>query len=160
MKCRRQVSISTFASGRLRNHSKLRHSSRNLSLKLSFVAFCHGLPGSMSACINAAGAQPLKDRPGDELRAVVRTQVARCTLSANEPRQHVDDVPRSNAARDLDGKALTCPLVDDGQTLQLLAVGATVVHEVIGPDMIGGRRWCRPWPPPGDPAPWPSSRDL
>src|SRR5690554_5892979 len=29
------------------NHSVLRHSSRNLPLKLSFEPFCHGLPGSM-----------------------------------------------------------------------------------------------------------------
>ena len=81
-------------------------------------------------------------------------------MSADEPRQHVDDVPRANAARDLDGEALAGPLVDNAQTLQLLAVGATVVDEVIGSDMIGGRRWCRPRPPPGDPASWPSSRDL
>ena len=99
--------------------------------------------------INAAGAQPLKDRPRDELRAVVRTQIARCAMSADEPRQHLDDVPRANAARDLDGEALAGPLVDDGQTLQLLAVGATVVDEVIGPHVIGYRRWCRPWPATG-----------
>ena len=49
------------------------------------------------------------------------------------PHQHVDYVPRSNAARDLNGKALTSPLVDDAQTLQLLAVGA-MNH----PDFSGG----------------------
>ena len=73
------------------------------------------------------------------------------TLVAIDIALRRNEVPKSNAARDLDGKALTSPLVDDGQTLQLLAVGATVVNEVIGPDMIGGRRWCRPWR---------SSRDL
>ena len=65
-------------------------------------------------------------------------------MSADEPRQHLDDVPRANAARDLDGEALAGLLVDDGQTLQLLAVGAMVVDEVIGPHVIGYRRWCRP----------------
>ena len=102
----------------------------------------------------------MKDRPRDEVRAVVRTQIARWAISAGKPRQHVDDVPRANAARDLDGEALARPLVDDGRTLQRLAVGATVVDEIIGPDMIGGRRWRRPRPPAGDPASWPSSRDL
>ncbi len=38
----------TLASTRDRNHSRLRHSSRNLPLKLSFNPFCHGLPGSIA----------------------------------------------------------------------------------------------------------------
>lgn len=39
----------TLASARDLNHSSDRHSSRNLPLKLSPAAFCHGLPGSISA---------------------------------------------------------------------------------------------------------------
>jgi hypothetical protein len=39
--------MTIFASIRFLNHSMLRHSSRNLPLKLSFDPFCHGLPGSM-----------------------------------------------------------------------------------------------------------------
>src|SRR4029453_17151602 len=39
----------TFASARERNHSRLRHSSRNLPLKLSVTPFCQGLPGSINA---------------------------------------------------------------------------------------------------------------
>src|SRR5439155_1357957 len=39
----------TFASGRERNHSRLRHSSRNLPLKLSVTPFCQGFPGSINA---------------------------------------------------------------------------------------------------------------
>src|SRR5258707_13886742 len=39
----------TFASARDRNHSRLRHSSRNLPLKLSVTPFCQGLPGSINA---------------------------------------------------------------------------------------------------------------
>jgi hypothetical protein len=35
--------------GRDRNHSRLRHSSRNLPLKLSVAPFCQGLPGSINA---------------------------------------------------------------------------------------------------------------
>ena len=49
LQCRRHVSITTFASFLLRNHCIARHSPRNLPLKLSFVPFCQGLPGSMSA---------------------------------------------------------------------------------------------------------------
>lgn len=39
----------TFASAREWNHSRLRHSSRNLPLKLSVTPFCQGLPGSINA---------------------------------------------------------------------------------------------------------------
>ncbi len=38
----------TFASARERNHSRSRHSSRNLALKLSVAPFCQGLPGSIN----------------------------------------------------------------------------------------------------------------
>ncbi len=42
----RQRSIRTFASARLRNHSRLSSSSRSLPLKLSTNPFCQGLPGA------------------------------------------------------------------------------------------------------------------
>src|SRR5256885_16629533 len=41
----------TFASARERNHSRLRHSSRNLPLKLSVTPFCQGLPSSINAVL-------------------------------------------------------------------------------------------------------------
>ena len=41
--------MTTLASARERNHSRLRHSSRNLPLKLSATPFCQGLPGSINA---------------------------------------------------------------------------------------------------------------
>jgi hypothetical protein len=41
--------MSAFASVRVRNHSIPRHSSRKRPLKLSFVPFCQGFPGSMKA---------------------------------------------------------------------------------------------------------------
>ena len=68
----------------------VRHSSRNLPLKLSLVPFCQGLPGSMSGPMFAFGDPP-QDRPRDELRAVVRPQVARCAVNADQPGQHFDD---------------------------------------------------------------------
>src|SRR5919197_4952262 len=41
----------TFASAREKNHSRLKHSSRNLPLKLSVTAFCQGSPGSINAVL-------------------------------------------------------------------------------------------------------------
>ena len=49
--------------------------------------------------------QPLDDGPGEELRAVVRADVPRGTVDADEARYHVDDTPRANAAGHLDGEA-------------------------------------------------------
>jgi hypothetical protein len=49
LKWRRQASIMTLAWARERNHSMLKHSSRNLPLKLSLTPFCQGLPGSIRA---------------------------------------------------------------------------------------------------------------
>jgi hypothetical protein len=45
---------------RLRNHSMLKHSSRNFPLKLSLSPFCHGLPGSIKAVSMFASASQLR----------------------------------------------------------------------------------------------------
>ena len=46
---RRNCSIRIFASILFLNHCILKHSSRNLPLNDSFVPFCQGFPGSISA---------------------------------------------------------------------------------------------------------------
>jgi len=51
-------------------------------------------------------------------------------------------------------------LVDDGQTLDLLAIGAGVEHEVIGPDQVGAGRRQRPRPAGGNASPRPPARQL
>ena len=43
----RQLSITTRASRSEANHSRHRHSSLSLPLKLSHLPFCQGLPGSI-----------------------------------------------------------------------------------------------------------------
>ena len=60
LSCLRQLSITIFASTRLRNHSIDRHSSRNFPLKGSWVPFCHGLPGSISAVSIFSAASHLR----------------------------------------------------------------------------------------------------
>jgi hypothetical protein len=62
-------------------------------------------------------------------------------VNADEARQHVNHVPRTNAAGDLDSEALARPLVDDRQTLELLPIGAAIEDEVVSPDVIGRPRW-------------------
>ncbi len=54
-------------------------------------------------------------------------------MEDHQPRQHVDDAPGSDRARDVDGQALAGVLIDDRQALDLLALGGGVEDEVLGP---------------------------
>ena len=56
----RQLSMITFASARLRNHSRFRHSSLNFPLKRSSNPFCQGLPGSIRAVLICCRTSYLK----------------------------------------------------------------------------------------------------
>ena len=121
------------------NHSMLRHSSRNLPLKLSFDAVLPGLPGSMSAVSMFACVSQRRIARGHELRAVVGSQIRRRAVNADKLREHLDDPAGADAAGDIDRQALPRELIDHRQALQLLAVGAGVEHEVVGPDLIRAR---------------------
>ena len=81
-------------------------------------------------------------------------------MHTDEPRQDLDNMPRPNTARDLDGETFTRPFVNDSQTLELLTVRAPVVHEVIRPHVIRRRRRRRSGAAAGDPAPGPAPRHL
>lgn len=50
-----------------------------------------------------------------------------------------NDSRRTNAPRDVDRQTLAGVFVDDREALQLLSVGAGIVHKVIGPDVIGAQ---------------------
>ena len=80
----------TFASARERNHSRLRHSSRNLPLKLSVTPFCQGLPGSINAvpmpCATIQDNRALETNSGP-----LSLQERRRAARAQEARQHLDD---------------------------------------------------------------------
>jgi hypothetical protein len=53
----------------------------------------------------------------------------------------LDHPARPDAAGDINSQRLTRELVDDGQALQALAVGAGVEQEVVGSDMVRARSW-------------------
>src|SRR5699024_7704619 len=77
-------------------------------------------------------------------------QDLRSAVHADQLRQHLDDTTGADRPGHVDGKALTGELVDDGQTLDLLAVGAGVEDEVVGPDLPGARRRLGPRSAVGD----------
>src|SRR5262249_41512248 len=47
-------------------------------------------------------SQPAQDRSRDELRAVVGSEVSRCTAYAHQLRQHLDHAARTDASTDID----------------------------------------------------------
>ena len=81
--------------------------------------------------------KPSKDRVADELGAVVGSKVARCAMLRDQPREHLDHARRADRATDVDRQALLGVLVDHRQALDLLAAGAGIEYEVVGPDLIG-----------------------
>lgn len=60
-------------------------------------------------------------------------------MHADQSLQHADDMLGAKARRDLDHQAFAGVLVDDRQAFDLLAVGAGIEHEIIGPDVVDGR---------------------
>jgi hypothetical protein len=49
------------------------------------------------------------------------------------PRQNVDDARGANATIDIDRQSFLGELICDGETLELLAVGAMIEHKIVGP---------------------------
>lgn len=90
--------------------------------------------------IDACLVQPLEHGATDELGSVVGSQVARCAVNADQATEHLAHTAGADAALNVDLQALARPLVDDGQALQLLAIGAGIDHKVIGPHLVRPRR--------------------
>lgn len=136
----------TLISALLLNHSRLRYSSRNLSLKLSLVAFCHGLPESMAAvsmfawCSHWMMARETNSGPSSERMYLgAPWMLMRRDTTSMTHRERM--LPATSMARHSGG-----PFADHRQALELLPVGAAVEDEVVGPHLVGRlrRRWPRP----------------
>ncbi len=65
-------------------------------------------------------------------------------MDAHETSQLVNDALRAYPAIHVDRQTLACVLIDHGETLEDLAVGAAIEHEVIGPHLVRTR--CGLWP--------------
>src|SRR3954452_13254412 len=135
--------MTTFASARERNHSSPRHSSRNLPLKLSATPFCQGLPGSISAvpipCATIHDSRALETNSGPlslRRKAGAPRSLTRRDSTSMNPRG-------ADAAVHLDRQALLGELLGHRQALELLAVGAAVEHEVVGPHLVRSPRCLR-----------------
>jgi hypothetical protein len=119
-----------------------------------------GLPWCDVRGVDVGRSQPAMDSGREEFGPVVRTKVLRSSMMADETRQHIDDATRADAAGDVDGEAFPRPLVHDGEALQLLAIGACIEDEVVGPNMVSTTRRKRPRPTHRHSSPTSPSRDL
>src|ERR1700751_1557279 len=81
-------------------------------------------------------ADPLLHRLGDELRAVVGTNVLGNTAQDEQVRQHIDDIDRSEPAGYPNGQALMGELVDDVEQAELAPVMGALLEEVVRPDVV------------------------
>src|SRR3954449_10574472 len=80
---------------------------------------------------------PSLDRLGDELRAIVRTNVTGHAAQAEQVGQHVDHIRRLElTGGHPDGQALTRELVDDVEHPELASVMRARLDEVIRPDVV------------------------
>src|SRR5687768_14733272 len=85
----------------------------------------------------ADGGDPLSHYPGDELRPIVRSNMARHAAQDEQVRQDVDDVARIELAIDAERQALPGELVDDVEHAEPPAIVCPALDEVLGPDMVG-----------------------
>src|SRR5213592_5314142 len=94
------------------------------------------LAGLDQCRVDALRDDPGQERFRHELRAVVAAQEARGTACADQAGEHLDHARRADAAIDIDGQTLLGELVRHRQTLELLAIGTMVEHEIVGPDLV------------------------
>ena len=127
----------TWASLRVQKISPFRSSSRSRALKLSMYPY---LPGRTWLDESGSGADrgaPLPDGPGDELRAVVGAGTGRDAVQDEEVGQDIDGVNGGKLPANPDRQALTGELVQDIEGSKGPPVMRPVMHEVVGPDMVG-----------------------
>src|SRR5829696_8859329 len=80
--------------------------------------------------------QPLLERIGDELWAIIAAEVGRCASKQNQPFQDLNDLTRRNGAGDMDRQTLAGVLVEDRQHPQLPAAFGAGFEKVVRPDFI------------------------
>ena len=83
---------------------------------------------------------PVSDFLSNELRTVVGTNVLRRTAQNEQIRQDINDIRRVEFAGNADHQWLLCKLINDVEDAVGAPVMRPVLHEVIGPDVIGPLR--------------------
>ena len=111
--------------------------------QLLVEAFSVGvLPGTAGRDVfrlHLLGGQEELHSAGDELRTVVRAEIARCTT---RPKQALDGIDHSGCRQGTshpNGQGLLAEFVDDDENLQTSALFRPVEEKIVGPDVMGRR---------------------
>ena len=88
-------------------------------------------------------SEPVLDGLGDKLRAVVGSDVLRCSVLCDSLLQDSQNISSTDGAVGMDAMALAGKLVDEIKAAQFAAALGVVGHEVPGPDMIAARGLLR-----------------
>jgi len=131
-----------------------------LAVEALFRAVLQGLARVNVRAIDSGIGDPLQDSVSHKFGAIVRANDVRGSVLADEPAQHLDDTRRPNGTGHIDGEAFPRVLVDYRQAFELLAVGAGIKGEAVGPDLISHGRRQRPRSACGDAFAWSFSRHL
>jgi hypothetical protein len=93
--------------------------------------------GSDVGSLRADGGDPLLHGFGEELRAIVGTNVGGNAPQDEQIRQHVDDIDRLEPPGYPNSQALVGELVDDVEQADFAPVMGALLEKVVGPDVVG-----------------------
>ena len=91
-------------------------------------------------CLHADALEPLAQGGGDELGAIVGTDMLRRAMMHEQFAQRVEHITGVELALDADRQALPGELIDYAQHAEHLAVMGAILDEIVRPDMALGRR--------------------
>lgn len=135
----RKSSMTTRASVSVQSRSWLRYLSRKRPWKLLTKPFCHGLSGVGVDRLDLVGCQPRLQFFGDELRAVVATEISGRAVGLDHPLPPSEHDGGTQGAIRAQHMTLVGVLIQDGQHLECPAAHGGIADEVPSLDMAAVR---------------------
>src|SRR4030081_949792 len=83
------------------------------------------------------GADPLLHRLGNELRAIIGTDMPGNAAQDEQVGEHVDDIDRLEPARYPNGQTFVGKFVDDVEHSEFASIMGALLDEVVRPDVVG-----------------------
>jgi hypothetical protein len=130
--CEAQIVIESWR----RHYSSVRPMPRSATALLLRSCSPTGCRGDVGG-LRADRCDPLLHRLGNELRAIIGTDMAGNAAQDEQIRGHVDDVDRFEPAKNTNGQALMGELVDDVEQAELSPTMGALLDKIVGPDVIG-----------------------
>lgn len=106
-----------------------------LAVEALIVTILPGAPGCNKRRFDLESSEPMTHGLGNKLGPVVGADMFRRPMQQKQLRQHIENILAVQLPLHMDGQALACVLVNDGEHAECLAVMGAILDEVIGPDM-------------------------